>query len=131
MKGLLHALFIYDNQNGMVMYRYLNKSFPSHHEDLVVNFLRAIDTFSSQYSGKGADIFQTETIRIIFERSLEFNFTFACSTNLTEPIKKDKELLETIKYAFIHRHWEIFTTDKRTKISPRDKNAFDRLIESI
>ncbi|MHA1683404.1 MAG: hypothetical protein ACTSUE_20865 [Promethearchaeota archaeon] len=128
---MLRSLFIYDNKNGIVLFQYLNDEFSKNHEELVVNFLRAIDTFSSQYSGKGADVFQTESIRITFERSLEFNLTFASCTDMSNPIETDKEILETIKYAFIHQYWEFFTSDKRAEINEKDKDKFLSLIKSI
>nr|MDO8118093.1 hypothetical protein [Candidatus Sigynarchaeota archaeon] len=115
----------------MVLFQFTKDSFTAEHEDLVVGFLKAIDSWASEFSGKGADVFQTETIRITFEKSMEFNMTFASCTDLTEPIGKDRERLETIKYAFIHNFWELFTSERRKTLQKNDKDKFIELLKAL
>ncbi len=96
-----------------------------------MGFLKAIDSWASEYSGKGADVFQTETLRITFEKSIEFNLIFASCTDLSEPIVKDKEKLETIKYAFIHAYWEMFISEKRRTLDEKAKGDFSSLLKAL
>lgn len=114
-----------------MLFQSTKDGFSLEHADLVAGFLKAIDAWASEYSGKGADVFQTGNMRITFEKSIEFDLTFASCTDLSQPVQKDKERLETIKYAFIHQFWDAFTSDKRTNITPADHDKFNALLASL
>mgnify|MGYP006291260067 FL=1 len=128
---MLKSLIIFDNEESKVLFRLLDDDFANEHLEVVVGFLKAIDTWASEFSGQGADIFQTENLRITFEKSAEFNLTFALYTDLSEPLEKDKERLETIKYMFVHNFWEVFTSDKRKNLTNEDRQKFKALLESL
>ena len=128
---MIKSLIIIDNKDGTVIFQGAQDEFSKHHADIVVGFLRSIDAWASEYSGKGADVFQTKTIRITFDKSLEFDLTFAFSTDLSNPMEKDKQRLEEIKYSFIHTFWDIFTSEKRRQLSEDDKINFLSLLESL
>jgi hypothetical protein len=105
--------------------------FSRDNEGLVIGFLKAIDAWASEYSGKGADVFQTGTIRIIFEKSMEFNLTFAFCTDLSRTMEDDKQILEEIKYAFVHQFWEVFTSEKRRQILEADREKFVMMLDAF
>ncbi|MFX0099436.1 MAG: hypothetical protein ACFFCS_07630 [Candidatus Hodarchaeota archaeon] len=128
---MLKSLIIFDNVDSKILFQTRDNEFLREHQDIVIGFLKAIDDWASQYSGKGADVFQTESLRITFKKSQEFNLTFASCTDLSDPLDVDKEHLETIKYAFIHSYWELFTSDKRKNLTDEDKEEFKALLESI
>ena len=128
---MIKSLIIIDNKDGSVIFQVAQDEFSKHHEDVVVGFLRSIDSWAKEYSGKGADVFQTKTIRITFDKSIEFDLTFAFCTDLSNPMVKDKQRLEEIKYTFIHQFWEIFTSDKRRQLSEEDNASFLSLLESL
>ena len=128
---MLKSLIIFDNVESKVLFQTRDNEFLREHQDIVIGFLKAIDDWASQYSGKGADVFQTESLRITFKKSQEFNLTFASCTDLSDPLETDKENLETIKYAFIHSYWELFTSDKRKNLTDEDKEEFKALLDSI
>ncbi|NMC03859.1 MAG: hypothetical protein GYA24_01545, partial [Candidatus Lokiarchaeota archaeon] len=121
----------FDNKEGSVLFKLANDEFSRTNEDIVVGFLKAIDSWASEYSGKGADVFQTKTVRITFERSAEFNLTFACCTDLSSPMEKDKEKLEEIKYAFVHQFWETFTSNKRHQLLEQERSKFVALVAAF
>nr|MDO8114117.1 hypothetical protein [Candidatus Sigynarchaeota archaeon] len=128
---MIKSLIILDNKDGSVLFQLAHDEFSRDHEDLVVGFLKAIDAWASEYSGKGADVFQTKTMRITFDKSLEFEMTFAFCTDLSLPMENDKQRLEEIKYAFVHQFWEIFTSDKRHQLREKDRAKFISLLESL
>ena len=129
--SVIKSLIIFDNKEGSVLFELAKDEFSRNHEDLVVGFLKAIDAWASEYSGKGADVFQTKTVRITFEKSAEFNLTFAFCTDLSSPMEKDKETLEEIKYAFVHQFWEAFTSEKRHQILEKEKDKFVALLDAF
>jgi hypothetical protein len=124
-------LIIFDNKEGGVLFKLAKDEFSRTHEDLVVGFLKAIDAWASEYSGKGADVFQTKTVRITFEKSVEFDLTFAYCTDLSSPMEKDKATLEEIKYAFVHQFWEAFTSEKRHHILEKERDKFIALLDAF
>ncbi|HME55834.1 MAG TPA: hypothetical protein VKM55_26760 [Candidatus Lokiarchaeia archaeon] len=128
---MIKSLVIIDNKDGNVIFQVAQDEFSMHHEEAVVGFLRSIDAWASEYSGKGADVFQTKTVRITFDKSIEFELTFAFCTDLSNPMEIDKQRLEEIKYTFIHQFWEIFTSDKRRQLGEEDKTSFLSLLESL
>lgn len=128
---MIQSLIIFDNKEGSVLFKLAKDEFSRTNEDIVVGFLKAIDSWASEYSGKGADVFQTKTVRITFERSAEFNLTFACCTDLSSPMEKDKEKLEEIKYAFVHQFWETFTSNKRHQLLEQERSKFVALVEAF
>jgi len=128
---LIRSLIIIDNKDGKVIFQVNLDDFSKRHDDIVVGFLRSIDTWASEYSGKGADVFQTKTIRITFDKSIEFDLTFAFSTDLANPMEIDKQKLEEIKYTFIHQFWEILTSEKRRQLSEEDAASFLSLLNSL
>ncbi|MHA1749804.1 MAG: hypothetical protein ACTSYF_14325 [Promethearchaeota archaeon] len=128
---MLRSLIIYDNKSGNIIFQKSNDFFSKNHLDLVLNFLKAIESFSNSYSGEGADVFQTKTIRITFSKSLEFNLTFAYCTDLSSPISVDKEKLETIKYSFIHNYWELFTSKEKKELSKDEIEKFNQILEKF
>jgi len=124
-------LIIFDNKEGSLLFKFTKDDFSREHEGIVVGFLKAIDSWAGEFSGKGADVFQTKTMRITFERSAEFGLTFAFCTDLSSPMEKDKENLEEIKYAFIHQFWEIFTSQKRHEILEKERDKFVALLDAF
>ncbi|MEX2680360.1 MAG: hypothetical protein Q6373_002070 [Candidatus Sigynarchaeota archaeon] len=128
---MIKSLIIFDNKEGNVLFKLAKDDFSRDHEDIVVGFLKAIDSWASEYSGKGADVFQTKTMRITFERSTEFDLTFAFCTDLSSPLEKDKETLEEIKYAFVHQFWETFTSQKRHEILEKERDKFVALLDAF
>ena len=128
---MIKSLIIFDNKEGSVLFKLAKDDFSRNHEDLVVGFLKAIDAWASDYSGKGADVFQTKTVRITFERSVEFNLTFAYCTDLSSPIEKDKEKLEEIKYGFVHQFWEVFTSQERHQILEGEREKFVAFLDAL
>ena len=128
---MFNSLIIYDYTKGKTLFESTRDDFSRKNTEIVVGFLKAIDAWASEYSGKGADVFQTKTMRITFKKSAEFNLTFAYCTDISEPVEIDKERLETIKYAFIHNFWETFTSEKRKHFTQEERERFDALLDSL
>ena len=128
---MIQSLIIFDNKEGSVLCKLAKDEFSRTNEELVVGFLKAIDAWASEYSGKGADVFQTKTVRITFERSAEFNLTFAYCTDMSSPMVKDKDTLEEIKYAFVHQFWELFTSEKRGQMLEKEREKFEKFVDAF
>ncbi|MHA1747159.1 MAG: hypothetical protein ACTSYF_00755 [Promethearchaeota archaeon] len=128
---MLKSLIIFNNKEGKIIFQQVEDSFSKDHLDIVVSFLRAIDVWSNEFSGNGADVFQTENLRITFDKSPEFDLTFAFCTDLSEKLEEDKKKLETIKYMFIHLFWEVFTSGSRNELTDEEKKQFLELLKKI
>ncbi|MHA1369208.1 MAG: hypothetical protein ACTSWN_06540 [Promethearchaeota archaeon] len=129
---MLRSFYIFNTSGNMLYNRNLNITDENVDPRLVSAFLSAICSWAEMYSQTGLSLFQTGSIKFIFERSIYAKSLIFCICASIDHDDDDlKEKVKMIRENFVHFFWEDKKALEHGTISKTKLSDFEKIIDNV
>ncbi|MHA1680909.1 MAG: hypothetical protein ACTSUE_07865 [Promethearchaeota archaeon] len=129
---MIRAFYIFHKAGNLIFHHYLAPRGESPDAKLISAFLGSINSWAQMYSNTGLSMFQTGSMRFIFERSIySISLIFCISATNDVPVDVMKETIESVRETFIHHFWEDLNLLERGIIPDEKMENFKEIVDTF